>query len=369
MLKQKIDYKLIKSYIKQGVTHLIIDEISMIPSWIWNILAHMIHDYGFIIIGAGDWGQLPAVKEDHIDFENSWIVKYVFDYHLYRLIYVWRTEDEELLKDTRAIRNGGTIDYSTYTAQEYPTALCHSNDAVDAINKKWNEYYAKQHTKTQIVNGFDNIKYILYQGLKMLAYKTHKQRLFKNSQQFILEEWTDNTLTLKQTKGKQAGRIIDIDIKYSVSFKPGYAMTIHKSQGQTIRENYSIYEYKDMKQKMLYVAMTRATKKTHINFCKIDDYKPHTGHIYSYEYNGMYYVGSTNNLKKRKEEHREGLKGGNTKFQKAIKIFGFDKFNYKVEETITYSNICELWRLEDTYITKYNSIENGYNYRYNKLYN
>ena len=203
----------------------------------------------------------------------------------------------------------------------------------------------------------------------MLSYKTHGQRLFKNSQQFILEEWTDNTLTLKQTKGKQTGRIINIDIKYSVSFKPGYAMTIHKSQGQTIRENYSIYEYKDMKQKMLYVAMTRATKKTHINFCKIDDYKPHTGHIYSYEYNGMYYVGSTNNLKKRKEEHREGLKGGNTKFQKAIKIFGFDKFNYKVEETITYSNICELWRLEDTYITKYNSIENGYNYRFNIIYN
>ncbi len=41
----------------------------MIPSWIWNILAHMKHEHGFIIIGAGDWGQLPAVKEDHIDFE------------------------------------------------------------------------------------------------------------------------------------------------------------------------------------------------------------------------------------------------------------------------------------------------------------
>ena len=38
-------------------------------------------------------------------------------------------------------------------------------------------------------------------------------------------------------------------------------MTIHKSQGQTIRENYSIYEYENMTQKMFYVAMTRATKK------------------------------------------------------------------------------------------------------------
>ena len=331
---KKIDYKLVKSYIKQGIKHLIIDEISMIPSWIWNILAHMKYEYGFIIIGAGDWGQLPAVKEEYIDFENSWIVKYVFDYHLYRLIYVWRTEDEELLKDTRAIRNGGTIDYSTYTAQEYPTALCHSNDAVDAINKTWNEYYAKQHTKTQIVNGFDNTKYILYQGLKMLSYKTHGQRLFKNSQQFILEEWNDNILILKQTKGKNTGRIIEIDIKYSVSFKPGYAMTVHKSQGQTIRENYSIYEYEDMTQKMLYVAMTRATKKLHINFCKIDKYKPHTGYIYSYEYNGTRCIGSTNNLKK-------------------LKDAGINKF--KIEETLKYSNIRALWELADNYdLKKYN---------------
>ena len=362
---KKIDYKLIKSYKQQGVTHLIIDEISMIPSWIWNILAHIKREHGFIIIGAGDWGQLPAVKEDHIDFENSWIVKYVFDYHLYMLIHVWRTEDKNLLKDTRAIRNGNTIDYSTYTAQEYPTALCHSNDAVDAINKKWNEYHAKQHIKTQIVNGFDNTKFILYKGLKMLSYKTHGQRLFKNSQQYILEAWSDSTLTLKQTQGKNAGRIINIDITYSVSFKPGYAMTIHKSQGQTIRENYSIYEYEHMTQKMLYVAMTRATKKKHINFCKIDDYKHHTGHIYSYEYNGMYYVGSTNNLKKRKEEHKEGLKAGYTKFKKAIKEYGFNNFNYKVLETIKYSNIRELWRLEDEYITKYNSIDNGFNHRKN----
>ena len=153
------------------------------------------------------------------------------------------------------------------------------------------------------------------------------------------------------------------------SFKPRFAMTVHKSQGSTFTENYSIYEYEDMTSRMLYVALTRARDKQQINFCKIDDYKPHTGYIYCYEYSGMYYVGSTNNLKKRKEEHREGLKAGNTKFQKAIKEYGFDKFNYKVEETITYSNIRELWGLEDTYITKHNSIENGYNYRYNKLYN
>ena len=77
---------------------------------------------------------------------------------------------------------------------------------------------------------------------------------------------------------------------------------------------------------------------------------------------------STNNLLERKQKHKEG-NAGYTKFQKAIKEYGFDNFNYKVEETIKYSNVRELWRLEDEYIIKYNSIDNGYNIRMNKIYN
>ncbi len=95
----------------------------------------------------------------------------------------------------------------------------------------------------------------------MISYKTHGQKVFKNSQHFVVLKWTDDLITLKQTRGKHIGRIIDIDIKCSSSFKPGYAMTVHKSQCLTLPENYSIYEHEDMSNKMLYVAMTRATKK------------------------------------------------------------------------------------------------------------
>ena len=49
------------------------------------------------------------------------------------------------------------------------------------------------------------------------------------------------------------------------SFKPRFAMTVHKSQGSTFTENYSIYEYEDMTSRMLYVALTRARDKQQIN--------------------------------------------------------------------------------------------------------
>ena len=51
--------------------------------------------------------------------------------------------------------------------------------------------------------------------------------------------------------------------------------------------------------------------------------------------------------------------------KKTICEHGFDNCSYKVIETLTYSNIKDLWTLEDIYIVKYNSITNGLNYRMN----
>ena len=98
---------------------------------------------------------MPPVQEEHHDFENSWIVKSVFNYNIYKLVEVKRTDDTDLLRDTRAIRNGEAIDYSAYGMCEHPTALCYSNDVVNGINSKWNEHYAKQHSRTKTINGLD----------------------------------------------------------------------------------------------------------------------------------------------------------------------------------------------------------------------
>ena len=46
-------------------------------------------------------------------------------------------------------------------------------------------------------------------------------------------------------------------MKYTTSFKPAFAMTVHKSQGSTFTNAFSIYEYKSMESRMLYVAITR----------------------------------------------------------------------------------------------------------------
>ena len=67
---------------------------------------------------------------------------------------------------------------------------------------------------------------------------------------------------------------INVELKFTNHFKPMYAMTVHKAQGMTINRPYSIYEYNRMQHDMLYVALTRTSKKEYVNLCGIDLFKP-----------------------------------------------------------------------------------------------
>ena len=62
-------------------------------------------------------------------------------------------------------------------------------------------------------------------------------------------------------------------------FQLGYCMTVHCSQGSTFDFDDSIYEYQCFTKEMMYVAISRATKRSLINFCDTE-YKLYEGFIY-----------------------------------------------------------------------------------------
>ena len=119
-----IDYKLINSYVKSGVKYFLIDEISMIPSWMWDILSHIKRQHGFIFIGVGDWGQLPPVDEEDIELDQTWVVKYIFNTRWYELTKNWRFNEDQLLQDSYKARMGQIIDFTWYGNTEHDLALC-----------------------------------------------------------------------------------------------------------------------------------------------------------------------------------------------------------------------------------------------------
>ena len=58
-----------------GIQYIFIDEVSMVSEQMWNVIAPIKRQFGFVCVGFGDFKQLKPVGEERIDFKRSWIVK------------------------------------------------------------------------------------------------------------------------------------------------------------------------------------------------------------------------------------------------------------------------------------------------------
>ena len=357
------EYGKVSELKSEGIEYIFIDEVSMVQERIWSVLAHIKTQFGFTFIGYGDFKQLKPVNEEHIDFFNSWIVKYVFGGKLCKLTTVHRFNDSKLLQDAYKCADGDKIDFDDYGHDEHDLALCYTNAAVDAVNEKWNTRYSSLSEHTVTVVGFKQSKYVLHEGLPLMAYKTAGSgvnRVF-NSEEFIVKSFNDKHMILTKTDDDTD---VKLEIKNTNIFKPIYGITVHKAQGMTITRPYSIYEYEKMRHDMLYVSLTRTSAKEHVNFCKVTVLKPYTGYIYRYSFNGKSYIGSTRKpIKERQEEHRNCNK--TYKFGRALKEHGYDNFQFEILETVRFGEASELHDLENDYIAKYDAIGNGFNTRRN----
>lgn len=191
-----------------------------------------------------------------------------------------------------------------------------------------------------------------------MAYKSHGKQ-FYNNEDATVKSFDDKTMTLINEMNDSE---IKLELKNTNCFKPMFAITVHKAQGMTINKPYNIYEYKRMRHNMLYVALTRTSKRKFVNVCGFEFMKPYTGYVYRYSHNNISYIGSTANIKEREEEHQNNK---TNKSGRTIERIGYNKLQFEILETVHYTERTELYDIEDTYILKYDSINNGWNTRRN----
>jgi predicted GIY-YIG superfamily endonuclease len=333
----------------EGVKVIFIDEISMVNSQIWGILAHIKKTYGFIFVGLGDFNQLPAVLEEYVDFKNAQILSYMFDRNRCELTKIWRTDDDKLLKTLDSILLGKKINVTEYGKKKSQLSLCWSNACVDAINTRMNNAYAKVYDHFQL----NNMK--VYKNMPVISKETKTD--YCNNEEFVVDDYDDEYIYMSNDHRGD----IDVSIKdFNSDFKLAYAMTVHKSQGQTIDRPYTIYEWERMSRNMLYVAVSRATHSKYINF---GDWKAELfkGFIYKYTHKktNKVYIGSTKDIKQRKKEHKESQE--NDKFHKAFRKDGVRAFKFEIIDVNKYADEEKLFKREQYFINKYQSIKNGFN--------
>ena len=177
-----------------------------------------------------------------------------------------------------------------------------------------------------------------------------------NCQTFTVSGYDAKSVSLQALKSDKA---VVVDKKMFVKhFSPYYAITVHRSQGQTINEPFTIYEYDilfTMGSRYAYTAISRSTSLSYINLVK--SYKGEMrGVVYKYtnKRNGLVYIGSTFDFKRRIIEHKEST--DECKFHVALRS---EEFDLEVLCRPLVDSDEHLRQIEKRMIAKYNSVENG----------
>lgn len=259
-----------KNKTMKAVKWVIIDEISMMSQNYYHLLLMLMKENKQLrLILSGDFNQLPPVKEKK---RNTCLALWDL-VHGRKMIFPNNYRcDRDLLADCRRLTYE-QINIDTYGQnRETQIHLCKSNQLRKGLNTKLNKdvlnFIEIQATRNRYTQPMKIAK-----GVPLIAYKTNEDMGIFNS-----ETWTVQRVNFKDASKKSAhiflkhtmtGKVVEFsktDIQNN--FLLGYAITIHKAQGDTISEPYTIWEWIHMSRESQYVALSRGAKKEFVNIIR-----------------------------------------------------------------------------------------------------
>jgi len=313
----------------------------------------------------GDFGQLDPVESEIYDVENSEVFANLADCQVLEMLINYRAMNDPeyklFLEDQDKVRDDKQFNMKTYGKKECRKSLAWTNRTRRALNEKWN------------LKESQNVKYItlknirVYKNLPIISKKTtsvgDKKYGYKirNNEEFEVIDFDNTNIQMKSIITEEIIKIKHEEFKF---FELAYCITVHCSQGDTIREPYSIYEWQRFNKKLMYVAMSRATMKSHVNFCNID-YDLYHGYVYKITntLTDKIYIGSTKtSIEQRFEEHVKCNDG--SPLHSAMQELGAENFKIELVEKVEYYDEEQLLITEACHMMKNNSIEAGYNTKF-----
>lgn len=240
----------------KDVKAIFIDEISMIPSYIWSLIIDLKNQCNVPIILVGDDRQLPPINE--LSHFNNPSIKWLTDFYKVELIEMQRYDSS--LWDY--LENPYQLQESLFDSTAMH--ICYTNKCVDRINSLMNWIHVPNPT---II--IDDIR--LKKGVPIISlHNTRPKRndmgymhLIKN-EHYIIDDITNTHIFVKSSSYIEP---IAID-NFTKLFTLGYAMTTHKMQGSTVYGSLQIHEIDiNSDRRLFYTAYSRATKLNNITYC------------------------------------------------------------------------------------------------------
>jgi len=243
--------------------YLFIDEISMVSKDMLKFLSFAKQkkpSLKFILIGDGR--QLPPVGEQkHLETD---CVKMLSDCNKIELT-VNKRFDEKLRDISDRWYSKGKINLGTFRKKDINEVtikrfLCYTNVTRKRLNAEMMNKYADRENMIEYeVDEDDSEKQqdlMIYEGLPIIAICSCRKNDIYNNEEYTVTGVDGDTITIS------TGQKFELNV-FVKMFTVGYAITIHKSQGQTYTEPYMIEDIRKImwspeKKALLYVALTRA---------------------------------------------------------------------------------------------------------------
>jgi len=270
-----ISPKLLK-IIKERYEYIIVDEISMITKELWKRLCLLKQETGITFLLLGDEKQCPPVEEEDIDnYFNHPAVKYLCNYNR-NVLDVRKRYDEKLYNILKDVKK---VDVKKFGEEENDRNICYFNATRIRVNKKLNDKYKKEGDLFICEDANDEYTQdmYVYVGLPVIAKKSKRdgeELLFANSETFVVGNISDEVISVWNERPNDESikevYVYDCPIgNFREYFLMNYCSTTHKNQGETIVENYTIYDWDYMSEKIKYTALSRAKCCEQVSFGKV----------------------------------------------------------------------------------------------------
>jgi ATP-dependent exoDNAse (exonuclease V) alpha subunit len=271
------------------VKYIIVDEISMVTKVLWKLLVELKKATGITFILVGDHRQCQPVEDETIDdyFDHP-AVKYLTNNNLCELT-VMKRYNQELWDMLEKVQNICTRKFGRKICDRN---LCFTNKTRKFVNDMLMRKYKPDDALLIPHLNYDDDKkpenkYTqdtwVYPGLPIIARKTEKistadSQAMVNNEYFTVKEIVDNVATCVSIRANDDGEPTEhivkctLDGSFLEKFAPNYCSTTHKAQGETIIEDFTIWDWEKMTTKLKYTAMSRAKDPAQINFASICSY-------------------------------------------------------------------------------------------------
>ena len=206
----------------------------------------------------------------------------------------------------------------------------------------------------------DEFSYI-YKGLPIISIKTEEGKYCKlfNGEQYTIQLIYEEKIgiSLRQLNNDIKWKTMWITKEQLLShFRPAYAITINKAQGDTYTIPHSIWKFEIMNRNAKYTSITRTTNSKNVSvynytasiFDMISCKTGKKAYIYKITDGIDVYIGSTNRtIEKRWEEHKQAMETENWRLYKQMRL---KEFKIEVVLEFDYVSDSQMKKLEQHYI-------------------